>query len=702
MSSDIRFIAKQYIDAGWAVVPLVKGAKRANTSWQKKTYSPNDFNASDGIAGKCGEASGWRVDVDCDCPEAIVCARMLLPATGLTHGRPSKPDSHYWFICEKIKTTQFTDIRDTAGKSGMLIEIRSSGGYTALPPSFHPSGEQLAWACERDPMTLSPEELYNVVVAVAIATLMARHWPVSGVRHAAVGHLTGFLLQGGVDPMMVPKIIEAAATAAKDPDVQDRVKFAHNTCAKYANGESVSGGPKLAAEVGEELVSKMRGWLKMADADAIEEMNTRHFLVRIGKDELIGTEDGDEVIFQYKGSLDLRYANRKIISGVDDNGKPKLQPLMSAWIESKIRREYRTVVFAPPPQQPDPRDYNLWKGFAVTPEAGEPPELLMDHILQVICDGNEEHALYLLKLLAYMVQCPGVPSEVAVVLRGEPGTGKGIFVRALSRIFGKHAAHLDKVDQLVGHFNSLLSAKVLVFADEAFWAGDKREIGALKRLITEPTLTIERKGIDATQEKNCVHLFMATNEEWAIPAMMRERRFFALNVSSTKRQDIPYFQALTKEMDEGGLGRFLHFLLTLSVSKDEVLNVPKTKELRIQQDQSLAPEMKWWQECLSDGFIGPTAWEKYDDWITCANLYLHYTTWMKDHAGRVLDKIEFGRRLAKFISTDKSKPHRFSGNVERAWNLRSLADARKVFDDALGTSNDWQDAPSASQGNVPF
>jgi hypothetical protein len=37
---------------------------------------------------------------------------------------------------------------------------------------------------------------------------------------------------------------------------------------------------------------------------------------------------------------------------------------------------------------------------------------------------------------------------------------------------------------------------MLLFADEAFWAGDRKGEGALKRMVTEPTLFIEQKGID--------------------------------------------------------------------------------------------------------------------------------------------------------------------------------------------------------------
>jgi hypothetical protein len=683
---DIRFIAKQYIDAGWAVVPLVKGEKRASSSWQKKVYAPADFGSDDGIAGKCGEPSGWRVDVDCDAPEAIEAAKIFLPNTGLIHGRPGKPDSHYWYRCEGVKTTQFTDVKSKS--SSMLIEIRSTGGYTALPPSVHPSGDELAWTVERDALQIAPDDLSAAVRLTAISAALARHWPGAGARHAAMGPLAGFLLQAKIDPMFVLKIIETSARIAGDQDVHDRLNFARATIAAFTAGQNVTGGPKLADAIGEDLVSKLRGWLKMVDVDAIEEMNTKHFIIRIGKDELIGTEDDGDVFFQYSKALALRYANRKVVVGVDGKGNEEFKPLYQAWLESKTRRDYRTIVFCPPPLTCQATDYNLWKGFAITPVAGD-CQLFLDHVRDVICSGNAAHYEYMMNLLALTIQEPGVPSEVAVVLKGEAGTGKGIFVRSIGDLFGRHYAHLDKVDQLVGHFNSLLSAKVIVFADEAFWAGDKRELGALKRLITEPTLTIERKGIDATQEKNCVHLFMATNEEWAFPAMLKERRAFVLHVSSKRRGDFEYFGKLAAHLKDGGLAALLDLLLKFKVDRELLRHVPRTKELRAQQGQSLTPVLEWWQDCLYEGTIGNLGWQS-GMWLPASQVYDVYKAWSTDRHLRVLSNIEFGRRMGDFIGSEPSKGRKINGNVVRCLKLRDLDDARKWFDGELGSVTDWQ------------
>ena len=71
--------------------------------------------------------------------------------------------------------------------------------------------------------------------------------------------------------------------------------------------------------------------------------------------------------------------------------------------------------------------------------------------------------------------------------------GKGTLGNALVRIFGQHATHISSVDHLAGRFNAHLRDACFLFADEAWWPGDKSAEGTLKRLITEPTLFIEAK-----------------------------------------------------------------------------------------------------------------------------------------------------------------------------------------------------------------
>lgn len=535
--TDIQQIAKSFIDAGWAVVPVNAGSKAAATSWQKKTYKPSDFKDTDNIAVKCGKPSEHRVDVDCDAVEAIKAAKLLLPHTGLIHGRPGKPDSHYWFICEGLKTTQFTDVKDTSGKTQMLVELRSTGGYTLVPPSVHPNGDALTWSLERDPLTMTPEDLYAAGRNVALASLLARHWPGSGARHAMVGHLTGFLLQAGLDDITAIQIIKAAATIAGDGDVTDREKFARNTIQKFKNGEQVTGGPKLSDSLSPEVVSKMRGWLRMADVDALDEFNARHFFVRLGKDSVIGREDDPEdIVFQTPAALTHEYANRLVQTGATEDGDPVLKPLFDTWMKSPSRRSFARVVFAPPPLTAADNEFNLWRGYSATRKPSQAVIPFLEHVRHVVCSDDPEWYEYFMDLMALTIQQPGVPTGVAVVMRGLKGAGKGVVLDWLGALVAQHYRHLTKSEQVVGRFNKAIAGKVIVFLDEAFWAGDKREIGALKSLITEQFLEVEPKNIDSFPVRNVAHVFIATNNRWSVPAELDERRFFALKVADTLRQ----------------------------------------------------------------------------------------------------------------------------------------------------------------------
>ena len=110
--------------------------------------------------------------------------------------------------------------------------------------------------------------------------------------------------------------------------------------------------------------------------------------------------------------------------------------------------------------------WNLWSGFAVDPSEGD-WSLLRNHIELVVCGGNKEHSEYLLNWIARCFQEPSRPGEVAIVLRGGKGCGKGILFRWIVRAWGQHGIQIFNAKHLVGNFNSHLRDAVFLFADEA-------------------------------------------------------------------------------------------------------------------------------------------------------------------------------------------------------------------------------------------
>ena len=113
--------------------------------------------------------------------------------------------------------------------------------------------------------------------------------------------------------------------------------------------------------------------------------------------------------------------------------------------------------------------------------------------------------------MADAVQNPSQRPGTAIVLRGKQGVGKGIFCSEFGKLFGQHFVHVQHARHLTGHFNAHLKDALIVFADEAFWAGDKSAEGALKAMVTEDLLPIEFKGKDATYVRNHIRLLVASN-----------------------------------------------------------------------------------------------------------------------------------------------------------------------------------------------
>jgi phage/plasmid-associated DNA primase len=245
---------------------------------------------------------------------------------------------------------------------------------------------------------------------------------------------------------------------------------------------------------------------------------------------------------------------------------------------------------------------------------------------------------------------------------------------------------LDKVEQLAGKFNAAISGKIIVFADEAFFAGDKREVGALKRLITEPSLHIERKGIDGVDEDNHVHLFMATNERWSWPAALDDRRGFLLKVSDAKAGDHAYFKAIMDELNAGGRRALLKHLLDRDVDWDALQHAPKTAERRAQQNISMDGHLSWWMECLHLGEIGTLGWPAF---APTKVLHVLYSDWCRPNRRRVISIVEFGQVMNKFFSVHKSRSQRSGRDKARGYDLRPLQDARDYFDSVLESKVEW-------------
>jgi hypothetical protein len=175
--------------------------------------------------------------------------------------------------------------------------------------------------------------------------------------------------------------------------------------------------------------------------------------------------------------------------------------------------------------------------------------------------------------------------------------------RALLRIFGQHGMTVSNPKHLVGAFNWHLMDCVFLFPDEAFFAGDRAHVGQLNALITEGVIAIEAKGRDLIAAPNRLHIMMASNEEWVVPAAFDARRYFVLDVADSVVGNKVYFEELNMQMEVGGYEAMLYDLLHYDLTGFDYRNPPHTEALQEQKKLSLPTTEAWWLDVLHRGYV---------------------------------------------------------------------------------------------------
>lgn len=588
-----EYFRNRYKSAGWDMIPL-KG-KHPRVKWSASFKG--EWSDADNIGVALGKRSNNLVDLDLDWGEAGNVARLLIGTSRTAiFGRDGKPSSHFLFYSEVKKTRKFTLPKSFLGRGVpeehalTVCELRSTGGYTMFPPSAHPNGEPVRFENECDVARVDADALHRWAGLIAFITVCVRLWPGDGAQHDAALAFAGILKWADVPEKVAGGVVEAMSTS--DKERADRLRAVRDT---YSSEGVTSKWRKLfeAFAFPEDARPIFADWLGLTDHSAVEELNERYAVIRDGSRVRIGTirrdpQMDDRESWDLMSEADFRLLERK-------------RPEADIWLQSEARREFPNGFVFDPTGREHAGYLNLWKGWAVEPAAGDWSRIKA-HIYEVLASGHHEHGDYIERWIAWMLQHPDKPAEVATVLRGEKGVGKGVIGRALGRIAGQHGIHLSSSPLMTGRFNSHMRDCVYMFGDEALWAGDKEGEGQLKRMITEDTLVIEGKGRDAIVTPNRLHIMLASNEDWVIPASADERRFAAFDVSSARRGDRAYFEALQAQIESGGLSAMLHDLLAIDLGRwHPRFDIPITEALRLQVQHSEDPMRGLFRELL---FLG--------------------------------------------------------------------------------------------------
>lgn len=518
-----------------------------------------------------------------------------------------------------------------------------------------------------------------------------------GDRSDAVWYVICELLRSGVDEEIIYSIITDKDFAISEHVFAQGSRWHEYALRQIERAKDDYESPEL---------------LQMNDRYAVIQHYGNKCCVLVESIEIVGGKIRPKIHYMSFGDVVNAHCNVRVVIGTKTVGKGREQKeveeteqLGKWWKHHPRRRQYDTVVFSP--EREIPGAYNLWKGFAfeAIPNVAACQGYL-DHVLKVICDGDQDHYDYLIRWMATAVQHPGQPGHVAVVLRGGQGVGKGSFVNHFGALFGRHYLAVQNSDHLFGRFNSHLVDCALLFADEAFWAGNKKHEGQLKALVTEDTLIAERKNFDAQTAANYIKLVMASNKDWIIPAEVDDRRFFVLDVNEDHKQNSAYFREMKRQMEDGGYEALLHFLLSIDLTGFDVRHVPKTEALRDQKVRSYSDEQAWWFEKLVGGELLPHLSEWPAEPIV-EELVSDFASYRREWTRRQgnSNSTMLGQHLKKFLPATGWRKHQAYGSREvrlsdgrmvnkdrpRVYrDFPSLEDCREHWDKTQGGPFDWE------------
>lgn len=383
---------------------------------------------------------------------------------------------------------------------------------------------------------------------------------------------------------------------------------------------------------------------------------------------------------------------------------PAIKRELNLWNTSVARRTFEGLDF-------DPKvdgnitdihgrtKFNLWKGPAhpmIEDYDMDSAEMrlkpFLNHIKSILCDGNSECYEYVIKWCANAVQNPGNPNRVALVLQGDQGCGKGVFVQMFKDVVGEQYFYqvMDQANGLLGKFAPEgMESCLMCFVDEAFFPGHMGDVQKIKKLITETTRDIEKKYGARTVFKNFTNYIFASNGDYVVNFDPQERRFLVLKCNNrysgvSNEETINYFSSLRGTSIED----LAQYLYRVNLTGFNPRQFPRTLGNKQQKQYTLGPIGQWLEKILTDGELEGLLNAADKRRLFPHTLFSNYQDWHKstNNPARIVSvdtifNMQFGqfltRRGEQVPMFKKIRPA--NGDRKRVWQFPSIEEIKEQF-----------------------
>lgn len=265
---------------------------------------------------------------------------------------------------------------------------------------------------------------------------------------------------------------------------------------------------------------------------------------------------------------------------------------------------------------------NTWQGWPLKPSAEASCDKFLD-LIRYLCgeDNGDEVFWWLLRWMAYPLQHPGAKMSSAIIMHGPQGTGKSTVFQTYAKIFGDYATVLNQRG-LEDKFNSDWSeSKLFILAEEVVTRQEIWHIkNELKELVTGEWIRINPKNIAAYRQRNHINLAFLSNEGQPLPLENDDRRHLVIWTPGERER--AYYDAINRELDNGGIEAFYHHLLNLDLEGFHPKQRPPMTEAKAELIQVSKPSEQRFIDQLVEGELAIRACA-----CVALDLYAAYLHW---------------------------------------------------------------------------
>ncbi len=224
-------------------------------------------------------------------------------------------------------------------------------------------------------------------------------------------------------------------------------------------------------------------------------------------------------------------------------------------------------------------------------------EVILNHVREVIADGNEELYKWFIGRIALPIRYPRRRWETVPILIGEQRCGKTSFLQFLiRRVYGDIiSTSITGITKLTQKFNCTLNGKCFIAINETPKVDEKSKgndhFDVLKSIISDETIQIEPKGKECYTVNNFANMIITTNNMFCIPISRGDSRYTFIKCSgkysnvndnekspdeekSRTARSLKYFDKLHAAFNMPGMGDYFYTYL-LKVVPEEWMNMAK-------------------------------------------------------------------------------------------------------------------------------